>query len=229
MEKIAQRVDDSKVAKRAVVVGATGLVGSHLLELLLRDSGYEKVTVITRREIDIVNPKLEQIVIGLDKLDTVKPEIFKSAIIFCTLGTTIKIAKTKEKFEHVDYHYPLNLGQLAKSYGADQMLIVTAMGANAKSRFFYNRVKGRVEDELKKLGLPSLHIVRPSLLLGERQEHRSGERWTAAISEKVPFVFRGVLKKYKPIAARTVASAMIRLAAHHHTGVKIVESGEIQP
>ena len=216
------------MAKHAIVVGATGLVGSHLLDLLLKDSGYEKVTVITRRDTGILNPKLEQIVIQLDKLDTVKPDLFKSAIIFCTLGTTIKIAKTKENFELVDYHYPLNLGRLAKSYGADRMLIVTAMGSNAKSRFYYNRVKGKVEEELQKLGLPSLHILRPSLLLGERQEYRSGERWTAAIMEKVPFVFSGVLKKYKPIAARTVASAMIRLASQDNTGVKIVHSGEIQ-
>ncbi|WP_281889710.1 NAD-dependent epimerase/dehydratase family protein [Paenibacillus sp. YYML68] len=200
------------MGKHAVVVGATGLVGTELVRLLLKESTYERVVVLVRTGMEMSDPRLDQRIISFDQLEQLPQELFREADVFCTLGTTMKKAKTQEQFMKVDYAYPLSLGQLAKRHGAARMLIVTAMGADAGSMFFYNRVKGMVEKELLSLGLNELYIFRPSLIMGPRAEHRAGESLAQSVSERLPFLFAGPLRPYRPIQARTIAEAMTNVA-----------------
>lgn len=213
------------MGKKAVVAGATGMVGRELVDMLLRDERFGEVTVLVRSHMEIQHPKLTQIVVDFDRLDELSPDIVGHAVVFCALGTTIKKAKTQENFRRVDYGYPFVLGQLAKLHGADGMLVVTAMGANPKSGIFYNRVKGELEDDLRRLDLPYLRIFRPSLLLGERQEHRTGEKIAMMAAKWLPgFIFG----KYKPIAGRTVAQAMVNAAVGNDAvSSEIIMSNEI--
>ncbi|WP_424769078.1 NAD(P)H-binding protein [Paenibacillus sp. sgz302251] len=215
------------MGKKALVAGATGLVGQELVDLLLNHNAYHKVIVLVRREMNITHPKLEQQIIDFEQLEHLSPDLVAGADIFCALGTTIKKAKTKQNFMRVDYDYPMTLGRLAKRHGAEKMLIVTAMGASEKSMFFYSRVKGKVEEDLKGLGLDSLHIFRPSLITGDRQEHRFGEQAASAIGRKLPFLFKGKMEKYKPIAARTIAQAMVNAAASNIRSSTMMNSDEM--
>jgi uncharacterized protein YbjT (DUF2867 family) len=213
--------------KKALLAGASGLIGSMLLPRLLASDHYQQVTVLVRRRLPMEHPKLSQVEADFERLEAYR-ELFQVDEVFCTLGTTIKKAGSQAAFEQVDLQYPLQLGRLAKACGVRTFLIVTAMGANAQSPFFYNRVKGRVEEQLCGLGLPALAIFRPSLLLGERQEFRLGERIGAAVSQALAFAFVGPLQKYKPIHGETVAEAMFRVAqGEASAAVRVYESAEI--
>jgi uncharacterized protein YbjT (DUF2867 family) len=141
--------------------------------------------------------------------------------VFCALGTTIKTAGSQEAFRLVDHELPIRAARLALAHGARQYLLVTALGANAKSRVFYNRVKGEVERDLSTLGYPSVTIARPSLLLGPREEHRPGEQW----AKRLAFLMAG---KYKAIEAGKVARALVHAAHAARPGVTILESREMQ-
>jgi uncharacterized protein YbjT (DUF2867 family) len=208
--------------RRAIVAGATGLIGRELVRLLLDDPRYVRVTILVRRPIEIRHPKLETRIIDYAALDRIDPDM-NGADVFCTLGTTIKKAGTRKAFREVDYGYPLALGRMAKEGGAAQFLIVTSMGASASSRIFYSRVKGEVEEALSRLELPALHIFRPSLLLGKREEFRFGERVASLLLPPLG----PLLGKYRPIHARTVAHAMRQAAGLGVTGTRIYESDEI--
>lgn len=213
--------------QKAVVVGATGLIGKELVQLLLRDSAYTSVTVLVRRCIGISDPKLHEKLIDFDLLDKVDVDM-NGADVYCALGTTRKDSGSQEAFRRVDYTYPLALARMAKHQGARGFIIVSAIGADSSSRTFYVRVKGELEDALKELKLPALHIFRPSLLLGDREQFRFGERM-AQISSKIFMpLFVGVLRKYKPISAGSVAKAMLLAAKSGQSGTHIYESDEIE-
>ncbi|MCU0383024.1 MAG: oxidoreductase, partial [Cyclobacteriaceae bacterium] len=145
--------------------------------------------------------------------------------VFCCLGTTIRKAKTKEAFKEVDYDYPLALARLTLEKGAKHFLLVSALGASARSSVFYNKVKGEIEQAIASLGFESFSILRPSLLLGERSEQRAGED-----AAKLFYKIFGLLipKKYKGIEARQVAKAMLLIANNGKSGKRIFESDEIQ-
>lgn len=214
------------MGKTALIVGATGLVGSELVKLLLASPEYARVIVWVRRSIKIAGKKLEEKDIDFDRLEAlgIDGEVDH---VFCCLGTTIKQAKTREAFRKVDLEYPLALGRWARAHGVAQFMVISAMGANANSKIFYSRTKGQLEQALGNLGLNGLHIFRPSLLLGERNEFRLGEAAAAKISRLVPFFFSGHLKTYKPIQARSVAGAMYRVALKENRGTFIYSSNEI--
>lgn len=210
------------MSRKAIVAGATGLVGRELVHLLLQNPEYEEVMILARRPVDILHPKLQTKVIDFDRLKEADIDMV-GADVYCTLGTTIKKAGTQEAFRKVDYTYPLVLGQLAKGGGAKRLMIVTATGANASSRIFYSRVKGEIEEALKELGLGELHIFRPSLLLGDRGEFRTWERFMAVLTP----LFIGPLRGYRPVQARAVAAAMIAAAQKNRHGVHVHESRDI--
>lgn len=210
--------------KTALIAGATGLIGKQLLQLLLEDSSYEKVRAFTRKPLDIRHAKLENIVLDFDKLSEHAAEL-KADDVFCCLGTTIRIAKTKEAFRKVDYDYPLELARVSKTQGAAQYLLVSALGADKNSRIFYNKVKGEVEEAIGQISFLSFHIFRPSLLLGDRTEQRPGEG-TATIFFKL-FAFL-IPAKYKAINSRKVAKAMLTLAKENDPGFYFHESKELQ-
>ncbi len=213
--------------KTALLVGATGLVGSHCLDLLLASSHYSKVVTLTRRPLSNGHSKHENKVIDFDALSDYK-EYMKADDVFCCLGTTLKKAGSKVAFRHVDYYYITRIGELTRLNGASQFLVVTAIGADARSLFFYNRVKGEVEDELINQNFPSLHIFRPSVLLGQRDENRALENIARAGMKGSTALLQGPLRKYRAIEAKTVAAGMVFAAHQERKGITILESDEIE-
>lgn len=208
--------------RKAVVAGATGLIGKELVQMLLSNPNYVSVTLLVRRPTGLQHSKLTEKVIDFEQLEHADVDL-SEADVFCTLGTTIKKAGTQQAFRQVDYVYPVILGRMAKIQGARQFLIVTSMGANPSSRVFYSRVKGETEEALRELDLPSLQIFRPSLLLGEREEFRLGERFMAVLAP----LFKGPLRKYSPIQGKYVAKSMLRTALEDFSGVHVYESYQI--
>ncbi|GIP40018.1 oxidoreductase [Paenibacillus sp. J31TS4] len=210
-------------SRQALLLGASGLVGRQLLEQLLHDPAYTAVVILVRRPLGLSHPKLTERIVSFDRLSEAT-DAFRTDTVFCCLGTTIKQAGSQEAFDRVDRLYPLEAGQLALAAGVRRFVIVTAMGADTRSRFFYSRVKGRLEEELGALGFPSLHLIRPSLLLGQREEFRTGERAAAAVSRALPFVWKGPLAKYRPVPANVVGAAMRAAALLEAEGVQVHES-----
>lgn len=210
----------------ALVIGATGLVGAHLLNLLLADGHYTQVTAITRKPIS-PQPGFENLIGSFEDGDTLlSGKAFDD--VYCCLGTTMKKAGSKKDFRKVDYDYPMKVAELVKGTGTKQFLVVSAMGADPESSFFYNKVKGELERDLGHLGFESLHIFRPALLLGARNEKRPGEKLAQYIFKALGFLFFGPLKKYKAIDYRKVARAMIVQAKSHTPGTTVLLSDELQ-
>lgn len=213
--------------KTALIAGASGLVGSELLKLLIDNDAYETIHLISRNPLQIQSSKIIEHIINFDELEKFEPDQ-KIDHVFCTLGTTIKKAKTKENFRKVDFDYVLALGKKAKEWNAEKFLMVSSLGANAKSAIFYIRVKGEIENALQKLELLHLFIFRPSLLLGNREEQRTGEKTAINVYKVIAPLFFGPFKKYKGIEARQVAKGMMITALQNETSFKIFESDEIQ-
>lgn len=210
--------------RTALIAGATGLIGNQLLQLLLEDNYYDVVKAISRKPLEITHPKLENIVFEFDRM-TEHHNTLKADDVFCCLGTTIKKVKTKEKFKQVDLEYPLELARITKENGADKFLLISALGADRNSGIFYNQVKGEVEEAIGQVGFKSYFIFRPSLLLGDRKESRSGED-----AGKFVFKYLGFLipDKYKGIESVKVARAMQQIARQEKNGLHIHESNELQ-
>lgn len=200
----------------ALLLGATGLVGRELLRLLLDDAFFSRVVVLARRPSGHRHPKLEEHVFELDEMAE-HAELFAVDDVFCALGTTIRLAKSKEQFRVIDHDYAINAARLGRARGARHYLLVSALGANAKSPVFYNRVKGEVEEDLIAIGYPSVTIARPSLLLGEREEFRLAERVFSRLGWLMP-------PPVKPIPARDVALALVAAAREPAPGVHILDS-----
>jgi len=214
--------------KKAVVAGATGLVGRHLVKELINSQHYDEIHILTRRRSPFhKHPLVTEHLVSFDDLDEINGVFEQVNDFFVTLGTTMKQAKTKEAFIKVDYTYPVKLAEKAKDHGADRYLIITAMGADRDSRFFYNVVKGTLEERLINLELPSLHIFRPSLLIGERYEFRAGEKSAEWLSKPLSYVMKGRLEKYRPVKGSYVAAAMHAVAQKNSGGVHIYESDQL--
>lgn len=208
-------------------MGATGLVGGHCLEFLLSDDRYDLIIILVRKEMPLQHPKLRQAVVNFDNLEKHAAEI-KADDVFCCLGTTIKKAGSQSNFKKVDFEYPVKIAQIALTNGASRFLLVTALGADKRSLIFYNRVKGEVEEAVKKSGFKAVHIFRPSLLLGERNESRAGENIGKIFFNVTSPLFIGPLAKYKALEGKAVAGAMVACAKKNQEGVFIHESNEIQ-
>lgn len=214
------------VDKSALLFGASGLVGGELLNCLLKGTEYSKIIVFVRKPLGLKHPKLEERVTEFEDLSRHK-DCFEVNDVFCCLGTTIKKAKSQEAFKKVDVEYPLEIARLAKEMRAEKFLIISSMGANSKSSVFYSRMKGLLEQKLKEISIKSLHIFRPSLLLGDRNEFRFGESVSSFLTKAISFVFVGTLKKYKPIEAETVANGMYKAAQSKNEGIYTYLSNEI--
>ncbi len=212
--------------RNALIAGASGLVGGHCLELLLKNERYSQVISIGRREVPVIHPRLEQKIIDFDKLHAYYSELDVDDV-FCCLGTTIKRAGSKEAFYKVDHTYVVELARVTANKGASQFIVISSMGADAESMFFYNKVKGEMERDIQQLGFEAVHILRPSLLLGNREEERTGEKLASKILKPLSSLMIGPLKEYKPIEAETVAHAMVNIAAQQGKGVHIYSSAEI--
>jgi len=198
--------------RSAIVVGATGLTGTSLIEQLCENDDYVSVIVIARRKLQYKHPKLEVKIRNFDTLE--EKDIEFAHELYCCLGTTIKKAGSREAFEKVDFEYPLAIASLAKKRGIPHMLVITAMGANEQSSIYYNRVKGKLEQALIELGLQRLSIIRPSLLVGQREEFRFGEKVGEMVLKLTKPLLIGPLKRVRSIDVSQVAKAMIVIALH---------------
>lgn len=212
--------------REALLLGASGLVGGHCLEQLLADGAYGRVVSLGRRTLPCEHPRLEQRVVDFERLADAA-DAFRVRDVFCCLGTTIRAAGSQAAFRRVDHDYPLAAARLASGRGARRFLLVTALGADARSRVFYNRVKGELERDVAALPFEGVVLARPSLLLGERHEHRRGEAVAQRLAPVLAPLLVGPLRKYRPIPGRTVARAMVRLAKEGVHGVRAVESDEL--
>ncbi|MNI65928.1 hypothetical protein D3C73_1214600 [compost metagenome] len=202
------------------MLGATGLIGKAVTQELLA-GGWDEVRVLVRAPLALNHPKLKQTSIDWDKLGQYKERFEGVYAVFCCLGTTIKTAGSQQQFERVDLDYPLEAAGIAKACGVKQFLVVSSVGANAKSRNFYTRTKGRVEEGLAAAGFHGLHIFRPSLLLGERAEYRLGERVGAVFMKALDFAMVGKLAQYRAIPGAKVAKAMVNIALADTGGMHI--------
>ena len=206
--------------KTALVIGATGLVGRELVQQLLQDDRFDKVIVFVRRTTGISQPKLQEHLIDFDAPESWQ-HLVKGDVLFSALGTTIKQAGSQTAQYKIDYTYQYNFAKAAALNGVSTYVLISSAGANAASRIFYSRMKGELEEAVKMLAIPHIHIIQPGLLTGDRQEFRLGEKIAEPIVAAITVL--PPLRKYRPIHARTVARAMINAAfdtsgpVHTHT------------
>lgn len=212
--------------KTALIAGAGGLVGSRLLNQLIHDSEFEIIKTIVRKPLNTGSNKVSELIVNFDELNKYSQK-FSADVVFCCLGTTIKTAGSQENFRKVDYTYCVELAKAAKTQGVKQFMLVSSIGANAKSSNFYLRTKGEIEDAIALMNFENFIILRPSMLLGERKEKRFGETVGKIFMQTFSFAFAGGLKKYKAIGASTVASCMVALAKNPGKGKMIFENDVI--
>ena len=193
--------------RSALILGSTGLIGGHLLQLLIDDPVYDLIRILVRKPQPSPHPKVEVHVIDFEQLEE-SSQLFAVTDVFCCLGTTMKKAGSKERFLKVDFEYPKMAAAMAKAVGARQYLLVSALGANEGSSVFYNQVKGKIESAVREIGFSSTLIFQPSLLLGDRNEQRLGEKFGIVVYKLTRFLWVGPLRKFRGIEASKVAQAM---------------------
>lgn len=207
--------------KYALVAGATGLVGREIVRLLSADETIAEIRVLVRRPLsdDLKGRRVIECRTDFQDLQQ-HPDWFSVDAVFCALGTTIKDAGSQQAFRLVDYEYPLVIARLARAAGARHFLVVSAKGANSRSPVFYPRVKGELENELRKIGFPSLTIARPSMLLGDRKPPRPGEEIIKPFTWLFP-------PAWKPVLAKKVAAALIEAFQNATSGIRILSNAQM--
>lgn len=208
--------------RSVLLIGATGLVGSECLRLLLRHDAFDRVVVLARRPLvgPSPHPKLQTHLVDFDRL-TSAASCFEVDQIICALGTTMKAAGSRARFRAVDLLYPLTAAHLGVEKRVSHFLLVSALGASATSHFFYNRMKGELEDAVSALPYRSVTIARPSVLVGKRERPRAAERFAGGLRALVP-------PQYRPIDAADVARALVLQAVADQPGRRVIESIELR-
>lgn len=191
----------------ATIIGSTGLIGGHLLELLLKDETFSTVRILIRRPVDITHPKLEKKWVDFTDLESFRLALEGTDVIFCAIGTTMKKMKgDKDAYRKVDYDIAVNAAKLGKAGGCEKYVLVSAVGADSKSRNFYLRLKGEIEEAVEASGIGGVYILRPSLLMGNRKEFRLSEKLATWLMPLFAFMLPA---KYRPVKASEVAIAML--------------------
>ena len=211
--------------KTALLFGATGLVGGHVLNQLIQSNNYSKIKIFVRSSIQINNSKIEIIQTDFNNLKNHREEIKGDDCFFC-IGTTKKNSPDKNEYKRVELEVPKHVAQIAKSNLVNSFVFVSSGYADSKSSGDYLKFKGLVEEELKRLNFSKLGVMRPSFLLGDRKEKRVGEKIGIFVFKLLSPLFLGPLKKMKPIHSATVAKAMIKIA-NENLEKTIFESDEI--
>jgi uncharacterized protein YbjT (DUF2867 family) len=210
-------------ARTALLVGASGLVGSLCLEKLLQDPLYGRVTALVRRPLPLSHEKLVQVPVDFDRVEDSRGHVRGDDLFFC-LGTTLRRAGSKDAFRRVDLGYAERIARIASENKVRRFLLVSSQGADPRSPFFYPRVKGETEEAVSRLPFQSVHIFRPSLLLGVRRERRWLEVALGAVLRLFSFLMVGPLDGFRPVRAERVAEAMLSVARSGHPGVHIYEA-----
>ena len=208
---------------KALVIGATGAVGKDLVEQLLKDDTFDRVDIFVRREVKIPSAKLVSHIVDFDHIET-WASLLSGDVLFSCLGTTIKAAGSQDAQWKVDYTYQLEVAKAARAGGVRKLVLVSSVGANAKSKIFYARMKGQLDEDVAKLGFPGCFILRPPSLIRKGSD-RFGEKAGVAILKELNAI--GILRSWKPMPTEEVAAAMIRLAESESEGLHIFESQEI--
>jgi len=206
--------------KTAIIIGATGLTGNLLLQLLIKDNRYKKIKLFSRSASGVVHPKIGEYLGDLIHLETFKND-FNADEVYCCIGTTKSKTPDKELYKKIDFGIPTKAAELCKEKGINTLVIISALGANSKSKIFYNRTKGEMEEAVLKLNIPKTHILQPSLIGGKRDEKRIGEWIFKQLMKVASLVMAGPLKKYKSIHPNDIAKAMVWLANNEFKEVRI--------
>lgn len=215
--------------KTAVVLGATGLIGQHLVQELLQNEYFSKVRLLVRKPLTLNHPKVDIQVVNFNDEKDIAARIDIGDVIFCCVGTTRKKVKgNKTEYRKVDYDIPIITARLGVQHGFSQFLLVSAIGANPVAANFYLQLKGCIEEDITALPFESIHIFRPSLLLGKREEFRLGERVAQVLIKAASFLLIVAWRKYKPIEAADVAKSMVAAANREIAGVYMYEYDEMK-
>lgn len=206
--------------KTAIILGATGLTGGKLLELLLNDPNYTKIKLFSRSSVGISDPKIEEYLGDMFNLNDFKGQ-FTGEEVFCCIGTTKSKTPNKEFYKKIDFGIPKSAALLAKENGIKTFIVISALGANAKSPIFYNRIKGQMEEAVLQMQISKTHILQPSLIGGKREERRIGEWIFKQLMKVANLVMAGPLKKYKSIHPISIAKAMVWIANNEYERVRI--------
>ncbi len=209
--------------KTAIILGATGLTGSILLKKLLKDPVYEKIKLFSRSTADMNSPKIEEHLIDMLQLEK-HSEAFKADVVFCCIGTTKSKTPNKETYKKIDYGIPVTAAKLAKKNGIKTFIVISAMGADENSSIFYNKTKGEMQRDVLNQHIENTYILQPSLIVGDREENRFGEKMATIFMKTFGFL---IPKKYKMIKAETIAEAMLALAKKGYSE-KIITSEKLQ-
>ena len=206
--------------KTAAIIGSSGMTGSYLLNVLSQDKSIETIRLIVRHPVPKRADNVEVKLVDFEDAQAFKNAVAGSDVLFCTIGTTQKNVKgDKALYRKIDYDIPVNAAQYCKETGCEKMIIVSAVGANSKSNNFYLRLKGEMEEAVKASGLQSIHIMQPSMLLGHRNEKRTGEAFFQRLVKALSFLLIGGLQKYTGIPAKQLAQAMVAAAKDNNTGI----------
>ena len=209
--------------KKAIILGATGLTGSHLLELLLNDSDYDNVKVFTRKKLSVSHPKLEEHVVDLLKLSDYATE-FTADVVFCCIGTTKAKTPDKALYRAIDYGIPVEAAKLAKQNSINHYIVISALGAKADSKVLYSKLKGEMERDVLSQQIEQTHLLQPSLIVGNRKESRTGEDFSKLFMKVFGFL---IPARYKMIEAKTIAQAMVQIA-RKPTEKQVIPSDKIR-
>lgn len=201
--------------KKAAIIGATGLIGGHILQQLTNDDSVEEIRVVVRRPMQASCPRIKVIQISFSDTDALRKAVSGCDSVFCAIGTTRKKTPNLQEYRKIDYDIPVTVARLSAEEGVRSFHLVSSVGANSQSSNFYLKMKGDTEEAVQQSGLAGLVIYRPSLLLGNRKEVRIAERISTLM---MPFISLLFPANYKPIQASTVASAMIRDAKNEISG-----------
>lgn len=212
-----------KKGMKAVILGATGLTGGHLLNQLLEDNDFRKVVVLTRSNLELKHPKLEEHLVDLLNMEE-QAKLFKADVVFCCVGTTRAKTPDKDLYRRIDYGIPVEAARLAKQQNVNKYIVISAIGANPKSNAFYNRLKGEMERDVLTENIEETYLLQPSLIVGDRNEKRFGEDSAKVIMRIFDFL---IPKKQKMIQAATIAKAMVYLAKNKHDN-NIIPSDQIK-
>ncbi len=214
------------VKKTAIILGATGLTGGLFLNKLLNDERYDQIIVFSRKSTGIKHKKITEYQGNIINLDSFEKEFYADEV-YCCIGTTAKKTPDKSLYKKIDIGIPVTAAKLCKKNKIDTFIVMSSLGANSKSTVFYNKIKGVMEEEVLKEGIPFTYILRPSIILGNRNENRLGEDMGKIMMRFFQFLMIGKIRKYRPIEANKIARTMIYLA-NAKTDLQIIESDRIE-